>query len=218
MDNVRRPSRALQVRLLQRLLNRRLIPPAALAEDGNFGANTHAAVLRFQRANRLDPDGIVGPQTWRALGVTIDIAHRVQLFGQPTGMTCWSAAATMLTGANMSYGPGEAALGATGGLEPSFENVQKFANAHGLTMHAPQSWTVPGLAGLMRQGPVWVAGWVPFGHAVVYGGIHGDGTPEGTLIIIYDPLPVGVGAVRGELYGDWMRHHPTATTYILQAR
>jgi hypothetical protein len=50
----------------------------------------------------------------------------------------------------------------------------------------------------------------------VYGGIHGDGTHEGTLIVIYDPWPPGQGAIRGELYGDWVRRHPTATTYILQ--
>jgi hypothetical protein len=83
-------------------------------------------------------------------------------------------------------------------------------------MHAPQSWLVAGLVGLLRRGPLWVAGWVPSGHAVVYGSIHGDGTPDGTLIVIYDPWPPGRGAIRGELYGDWVRRHPTATTYILQ--
>jgi len=59
-------------------------------------------------------------------------------------------------------------------------------------------------------------GWVPSGHAVVYGGMHGDATPEGTLIVIFDPWPPGRGEIRGEIYGDWVRRHPTATTYILQ--
>ena len=35
--------------------------------DGIFGANTRAAVVRFQRANNLSQDGIVGCNTWRRL-------------------------------------------------------------------------------------------------------------------------------------------------------
>lgn len=53
------------VSMLQLALNR----AGYLTErpDGIFGPNTRAAVVSFQRANRLTPDGIVGPATWRAL-------------------------------------------------------------------------------------------------------------------------------------------------------
>lgn len=34
---------------------------------GYFGAITRSAVIRFQKANSLQPDGIVGPETWEAL-------------------------------------------------------------------------------------------------------------------------------------------------------
>lgn len=35
--------------------------------DGDFGANTEAALRRFQSEKGLDADGICGPQSWRAL-------------------------------------------------------------------------------------------------------------------------------------------------------
>ena len=35
--------------------------------DGDFGVGTESAVKKFQRDNRLEADGIVGPNTWKAL-------------------------------------------------------------------------------------------------------------------------------------------------------
>ncbi len=65
MDLLRRGSRGPQVEMLQLALNRAGYQTGV--PDGIFGANTENAVIRFQRANGLSPDGIVGPQTWKKL-------------------------------------------------------------------------------------------------------------------------------------------------------
>ena len=43
-----------------------------LAVDGIFGGNTEYAVKNFQRANGLVVDGLVGKNTWEALGLSFD--------------------------------------------------------------------------------------------------------------------------------------------------
>ena len=60
--SVARTKRGSEVEALQAKLG--------LPVDGDFGAKTLSAVKRFQRRNGLKADGVVGPATWRALGLS----------------------------------------------------------------------------------------------------------------------------------------------------
>lgn len=56
------------VESLQRTLNARLEPSPDLGVDGDFGPMTEAAVIAFQNANDLPPNGKVDAAMWKALG------------------------------------------------------------------------------------------------------------------------------------------------------
>ena len=52
------------VKELQKLLQKKSLE---IKVDGFFGTETEKAVLKFQKENNLNEDGIVGPDTWAAL-------------------------------------------------------------------------------------------------------------------------------------------------------
>ena len=64
---LRMGSRGASVVELQNLLLAHGFSPGPI--DGIFGSQTQAAVMNFQRSRNLAIDGIVGVQTWTALGV-----------------------------------------------------------------------------------------------------------------------------------------------------
>jgi len=217
---------------LQQLLNTQLRPSPRLKVDGRFGARTRTAVQRFQDANWLSKDGIVGPATWSPLEGRDKyvILHRVRLVPQHTPSTCWSSALAMLLGVKASMSPGRAQIGPAGGLfndsdlaKP--ENTSKFARSYGLTLIPGQSWLPDGLASLLRtNGPImmnllwnagrYVSGKGSPGHMLIMAGIRGDGTAEGTTLRIYDPWPLNRGSIYSLTYGPFMRKLP-ASTYQL---
>lgn len=57
-------SKGPEVKVIQEILNR---DGHGLATDGDFGKGTKAAVIAFQKKNKLTADGVVGPQTQAAL-------------------------------------------------------------------------------------------------------------------------------------------------------
>jgi hypothetical protein len=118
----------------------------------------------------------------------------VPLINQLTNMSCWAASAAMVVGWRdfLSIDPSEIASGTgvwsayANGLAP--EDIPTLANARGLTMEPPQSYTIDGLRNLVQsKGPLWVAADVPGLHAIVVTGVYSDGFGDYTFVRINDP-------------------------------
>lgn len=67
MKTLKKGSKGDEVKTLQGLLG--------VAVDGDFGAKTEVAVIAFQKAKNLTPDGVVGAKTWAALGCGDAASH-----------------------------------------------------------------------------------------------------------------------------------------------
>lgn len=56
------------VEALQRTLNLKMTSSRPIGVDGEFGAETEGAVIRFQKEQKLNATGVIGSDTWKALG------------------------------------------------------------------------------------------------------------------------------------------------------
>lgn len=196
LQTVRNGSRNVDTALLQALLNKQGASPR-LAVDGVFGRKTDQALRQYQRTKpALTANGVADQSVWNSLPYIIrETRHNVTLRAQTGQMGCWSAAAGMITNAQMSHGSGNAGTGTSGALAPTLANVQTFVQGLGWRMRTNQSApSANAIAQAMARGPVWV-GFVStsFKHVVVFSKILTDGTDEGTAIEVMDPWPVGSG-------------------------
>lgn len=74
MKTLKKGSKGEDVEVLQHLLN---VEGYRVTIDGDFWAKTEAAVIAYQKAHAKEcgeADGIVGPATWKALGVKVESA------------------------------------------------------------------------------------------------------------------------------------------------
>ena len=64
---------AKRVKQVQRALKQAGFEPGP--SDGLLGHRTHVALIEFQKAHRLEPDGVLGAKTWEALRAYMPMAQ-----------------------------------------------------------------------------------------------------------------------------------------------
>lgn len=139
-----------------------------------------------------------------AQGIDIDVDPPITPILQPSSMTCWAATGTMMkswyTQDSMTISAMLDSLG--GAWRSKFDSDQglsgaqmhAFTKALGLIEEGPRSYSVEGLARLLKNsGPLWSITDDDFQankvvHARIITAIHGDGTLDGTMLNMADPL------------------------------
>jgi N-acetyl-anhydromuramyl-L-alanine amidase AmpD len=188
-------------------------------------------MTEFEDFVTVDPDGRVNNQILHGNGrrplassqavarplAAIDIEWAdVESVGQPTGVSCWAAAAAMVVGwrDRISINPEEFARHEGRWSEYNESGLwtnsnDEFAAAWGLVVEPPMSYTVEGFARVLESnGPLWIGRLVggSSGHAVCVYGLRGDGTPDGTQVIYHDPWPPGEGRAASSIsYATFMQ-------------
>ncbi len=214
-------------------------PNPKLSEDGFIGPKTIAAIRRFQEIqfkNVFTPDGKVDPGKM-TIGRLNHIANSSELPAgffrttaepishvvQPTNMTCWAAAGTMLVGARdrMSYAiqtvmskadaadPGYGYLNmfnVNKGLPPA--HTGRYTKALKLRVAPPMSFSVTGWRNMIaNHGALGVVGLTPFLHIRVVTEIYGDGSVFGTFLKVRDP---GMSSPYEELFKSFADKYEAA--------
>lgn len=143
-----------------------------------------------------------------ALSQSFDVRYNVYLVPQQTGYSCWAAGFAMIVGwrDQVSIDPSEIAR-ANGywaqyqnGLHPEDTRVM---DTWGFVHEPPQSYMIEAFVNLLqRYGPLWIASAEPGPHIRVVTGIHGDGTPDGTILHINDPWEQGMTTWRASNRGS----------------
>lgn len=155
----------------------------------------------------------------------LNILYPLRLIPQTSSMSCWASAAAMIvawrdgirniTPQDIARGLGQWQQFYNNGLPP--DNTEMFS-VWGFQYEHPTSYTIEGFAGLLAIGPLWVATDLNSGaHIVVVAGIRGDGTPDGTILTIYDPWEQGMtsfrasnrGSVYEETYQEFVNRQET---------
>jgi hypothetical protein len=138
----------------------------------------------------------------------LDVSLDVSLIPQPTDVSCWAASLAMIVSARdlVSIDPQTVVARAGMDVDTSYgwNGIQWAVATWNLIEEGPRSAMPAEWARLLKQwGPIWVVEVGAPYHAVVLGGVRGDGTPEGTEVTIYNPWPPRVGAVESKSFLDF---------------
>ena len=139
---------------------------------------------------------------------SISIDHNVNLVPQPTRVSCWAAALTMVVSYrdSASYSPATIASQAGMNLNAGYgwPRIRRAVSTWGLSQTAPMSAYPSYWADLLRTyGPLWIVKVGAPYHAVVLGGMHGTGSPDATEVTIYNPWRPNVGAIQYRTFRDF---------------
>ena len=202
-------------------------PTPALVTDGQCGPKTKSAIRRFQQVQlgtyftadgRVDAIGKTLSRlnhiwnTDQSGGGAVQVsAEPIDHVRQPTNMSCWAAAGTMLVAArdrrclpieqvmrvadaaDPGYVPAPGINGylalfqtPTRGLPPG--DTRRYTRSLGLRVGPAASFTVQGWQSMMqRSGAIGVVGLTPFLHIRVITEMRGDGSVFGTFFTVHDP-------------------------------
>ncbi|GAA0816504.1 papain-like cysteine protease family protein [Spirilliplanes yamanashiensis] len=129
----------------------------------------------------------------------VSVHHSVSLVAQPTDTSCWAASIAMLVGETPQAVVDRVGLEIDGSY--GWDQIEPAARQWGLTPLYPACGMPDLLASwLYQHGPLWVVEIGAPYHAVVVGGIEGDGTEDGTYVTVYNPWPPNGGAVEQETF------------------
>ena len=138
----------------------------------------------------------------------LDFETDVTLIPQPTDVTCWAASLAMVVSARDQASTDPEAIASRAGMNVTtgygWNDIQRAVRAWNLVEEGGQSAMPDELERWLEEwGPIWVVEIGAPYHAVVLAGIHGDGTPEGTSVTVYNPWPPGVGAIETKSFLDF---------------
>jgi hypothetical protein len=137
---------------------------------------------------------------------TVDVEYDVPLIPQAQSMSCWAASAAMIVAwrEQLSFVDQRQIASRAGfwtnfktnlGLPP--DDAPDFLNFWHLVPEPPQSRSVQQMQQLLETfGPLWVGTAEIGAHIRVVTGLVGDGTPNGTFVIINDPWEAGMDNFR----------------------
>jgi hypothetical protein len=139
---------------------------------------------------------------------TISIDTPLELVAQPTPVSCWVAALAMVIGARdkTSYAPETvaSAAGMTTTDSYGWSDIERAVSAWGLHETGPTSAMPADWASMLQTwGPLWIVEIGAPYHAVVVAGMHGDATPGGTRVTVYNPWPPNQGAIEYKTFLDF---------------
>ena len=142
---------------------------------------------------------------------SVHISYEVELVPQVLGISCWAAAAAMITAWKYEVLVDVVEIQTGVDFWEQFKDVLIIENVEELELWDleiinTRIYTVKDFAALLEEGPLWVVKDLDDKHAVVISEMSGDATPDGTLLTIYDPWdegvddPQGLGLHTGSIY------------------